>query len=115
MDGVVELSALLLQAFRGPYDSSRDTTASVQAVLPQICPPYALEKGSVPVKATPRGVVLNSVAGALTPWDMADRLVAQYSGAKLLRNLRPRAVFFIFHKTLLCCVSFPPVLPCAAL
>ena len=81
MESVVELSALLLQAYRGTYSSGRDTVQSVVSALPSLCPAYALTKGSIAAKPNPKGIVLNSMKEALTPRQMAEGILKQYQGA----------------------------------
>ncbi len=81
MDTIVELSSLLLQSYRGDYNSERDTTDSVNSQMARIVPSYAIVRNpALTVDLTTKIDPLAPMADALSPLKMTDRVIRAYEG-----------------------------------
>jgi hypothetical protein len=84
LDTILELGALLLQAYRGDHSRERDSAESVQSIISQLCPAYALTRSatSVTVDQTTKIDPLAPMADALNTYKMADRITRAHQGVR---------------------------------
>jgi hypothetical protein len=113
LDSVVDLAALLLQAYRGDWNADRDTTDSVGKCLKRLVPEYALNRGASQLTREMTEIdPLAPLADALPPIKMADRILSSFQGACVWAFVCVTSQYRASCASMVCCAG-PRVCVCA--